>query len=53
MSDLKIYVSQFDGQNLKKLVETSKGVLRVNIDGNNVELKHGKHFHLNLKDKQA
>ena len=53
MNSLKSYVLQHQSQDLEKKVTENNGVLKVRLDGQEVELVRGTHFFLNKKDRKG
>lgn len=52
LDSLAQVVSNYSQETLKKMVSNS-AVVKVKLDGHDLELTHKKHFYLNAKDKEA
>jgi len=53
VNSLKSFVLQHKQQDLERKVTENNGVLKVRLDGQEVELVRGTHFYFNKKDRKG
>jgi len=51
INSLRAYLNSFDQSALTSLVNSNDGLVKINLDGVDIELKRGQHFFLNAKDR--
>lgn len=51
INSLRAYLNSFDQAALTSLVNSNDGLVKINLDGADIELKRGQHFFLNARDR--